>query len=211
MTEMTQQVSFRGATVVSCGTLRCELRHLRETGFLDADDILYTAPGLHENLNGLHDQLIKRLHDAAERSSRVIVVYGDSCYLPRELDELLTDEAEQLGVTITCTEARHCVDMLADKATRDAIAGERTIYWLPAGWFEYRKAVFRFWDDGLANETFPRHDAAIMLDPLGVFDEYAGEAPEKLLAFSDWMGIPLEPYPVSLDRFKAVLGACATT
>jgi hypothetical protein len=31
------------------------------------------------------------------------------------------------------------------------------------------------------------------------------EAPEAFLDYSDWMGIPIIPYPISLDRFKALL------
>jgi hypothetical protein len=31
------------------------------------------------------------------------------------------------------------------------------------------------------------------------------EKPEEFLEYSDWMGIPIQPYPVSLDRFKALL------
>jgi hypothetical protein len=31
------------------------------------------------------------------------------------------------------------------------------------------------------------------------------EKPEDFLEYSDWMGIPIQPYPVTLDRFKALL------
>nr|OGX17891.1 MAG: hypothetical protein A3K83_07855 [Omnitrophica WOR_2 bacterium RBG_13_44_8b] len=40
--------TFEGYSIISCGTLRPELNYLKETGFLNADKILYTAPGLHE-------------------------------------------------------------------------------------------------------------------------------------------------------------------
>jgi len=39
----------------------------------------------------------------------------------------------------------------------------------------------------------------------GFLDEYMAEHPEELLEYSDWMGIPIMPYPVSLDRFKYLL------
>jgi len=29
--------------------------------------------------------------------------------------------------------------------------------------------------------------------------------PEEILEFSDWMGIPMEPYPVTLDRLLGLL------
>jgi cephalosporin hydroxylase len=31
------------------------------------------------------------------------------------------------------------------------------------------------------------------------------EHTEAFLEYSDWMGIPIIPYPVTLDRFKALL------
>jgi hypothetical protein len=36
-------------------------------------------------------------------------------------------------------------------------------------------------------------------------DTYVAEKPEEFLEYSDWMGIPITPYPVTLDRFKALL------
>lgn len=46
---------------------------------------------------------------------------------------------------------------------------------------------------------------AIMLDALGFYDELLEKDPEKILDFSDWMGIPMEPYNISLDRLKSLL------
>jgi hypothetical protein len=31
------------------------------------------------------------------------------------------------------------------------------------------------------------------------------EHPEDFLEYSDWMGIPIIPYPISLDRIKMLL------
>jgi hypothetical protein len=201
---MTDNPSFKGYSIVACGTLHQELNHLRDDGFLDADKVLFTAPGLHENLNELKKQLIKQIRTAKNYSNNVIVVYGDTCYLPKEIDELLQEE----GGKITRIEANHCVDMLASTEERDKIAEGKKIYWLPPGWFEYRKIVFKNWDVGMANETFPQHDKAIMLDSLGVFEEYSMSSPEKILEFSDWMGIPIEPFKISLDRFGNLLSKC---
>ena len=44
-----------------------------------------------------------------------------------------------------------------------------------------------------------------MLDAVGYFDRVMEDNPEKILEFSDWMGIPIEPHRVSLDRFKGLL------
>jgi len=201
---MRNRLSFKGYSVVSCGTLRRELDHLNNDGFLDADRLLYTAPGLHENLNELKKQLIRQIRTAKNYSERVIVVYGDTCYLPKEIDELVQEEDED----ITRIEADHCIDMLIDSKERDKIANGKKIYWLPSGWFEYRKIIFKNWDVGMANETFPQHEKAIMLDSLDVFNECSLNSPEKILDFSDWMGIPIEPYKISLDRLENLLSRC---
>jgi hypothetical protein len=62
----------------------------------------------------------------------------------------------------------------------------------------------------MANENFPRHTGgAIVLDGIGFVDQYIADDPEAFLAYSDWMGIPIQPYPISLDRFKGLLADAA--
>jgi len=74
------------------------------------------------------------------------------------------------------------------------------------GWLIYRKFVFQDWDKGKAVENFPKHTGgAIVLDGINFFDHYSAEHPEELLEFSDWMGIPIESYKISLDRLKGLL------
>jgi hypothetical protein len=40
-------------------------------------------------------------------------------------------------------------------------------------------------------------------------DRCMEENPEALLEYSDWMGIPITPYPLTLDRFRSLLGEAA--
>ncbi len=194
-------------TVISCGTLRPELDHLRETGFLNIDKILYTAPGLHENYRKLKRQLIKQLEKAQEYSESTIVVYGSSCYLdlqkepPENIDDLIKGQEGN----VSRIKATRCIDMLADSNQRKKISKEEKVYWLTPGWLKYWKAIFTDWDEAKANETFPKYDKAILLDSLGFYDKYIHDFPEEVLEFSDWMGIPIQPRQVSLDRFKKLL------
>jgi len=46
------------------------------------------------------------------------------------------------------------------------------------------------------------------LDAVGIFDEYSQNSPEKILEFSDWMNLEIEPYKISLDRLKDLLLEC---
>ncbi len=199
--------TFSGFTIVSCGTLSPELNRLSQSGFLDADKILYTIPGLHENKTELKRHLGRQLVRAKEYSDRVIVVYGEKCYLdmssepPRLVDDLINEQ----GGRVSRVNAANCIDMVASAEQREEIRGGAKVYWLTAGWLKYWKRIFKDWDVGKANETFPQNDKAILLDAVGLFDEYVASTPEKLLEFSDWMKLPVEPHAVSLDRLRRLL------
>ena len=118
------------------------------------------------------------------------------------------------GVHVARIDATHCMDMLADEPERNRVAqevaGGEPVWWMTAGWIKVRKDVFKGWDQGLANENFPKHTGgAIVLDGTGYLDTYMAEDPEGFLEYSDWMGIPIIPYPIRLDRFKMLLAAQA--
>jgi hypothetical protein len=102
------------------------------------------------------------------------------------------------------------MDMLASEEQRDEIAEEvaagESVWWMTPGWVKFRHQVFKGWDQALANENFPRHSGgAVVLDAIGYMDTFMAENPEEFLDYSDWMGIPLIPYTVGLDRFKSLL------
>lgn len=75
-------ISFSDIAIVSCGALRLELNHLRDTGFLDARQVWYTPPGLHETPRELERQLLNQIAKAKDMANKVIVVYGGKfCYV----------------------------------------------------------------------------------------------------------------------------------
>ena len=208
---MGNRISFRDYAIVACGTLNMELNHLKDSGFLDARKILYTKPGRHEVPQELENQLIRQTDTAKKYAPNIIVVYGGKfCYvnadnLYRRIDTII-QEQEEPRVKISRIKATHCVDMLASAEERERISKGRDIYWLTPGWMKYRHYVYQDWDRGLANENFPKHTGgAIMLDAVGYYEKVMEENPEQILEFSDWMGIPVEPYKVSLERLKGLL------
>ena len=206
---MSNHVLFKGYAIVSCGTLRPELNYLKDSGFLSADKIFYTTPGLHENIHELEKQLIRQLNHADQYSNKIIVIYGSRCYIDpinplRTIDKII----EEQGVDVLRIKAKNCIDMLADIEQRKNISGGKKIYWLSPGWLKFWKQIFKNWDIGLANETFPQNDKAIILDSIDIFNEYSEQHPEKLLEISDWMKIPIEPYKISLERLKGLLSDC---
>lgn len=204
------KVSFNGFSVVACGTVKRELSILNEEGFLNTDKLYFTTPGLHEIPGELENQLVRRLSKAKNESEKIIVAYGDRCFVDatdysRSIDTVLAEQ----GDNIMRIRAHNCIDMLTTQEEREAIAAGRKVYWLIPGWIEFQKQVFLDWDSGKANETFPANDIAILLDSFGYYEKLAAENPEELLEFSDWMGISIEPYPVSLDRLKGLISECA--
>jgi len=200
--------SFKGTAIVACGTLRREITALARDGALDADKILFTAPGLHEWPETLEQQLSKRLRTARESSSRVIVAYGEKCYIDvaeptRDTNALIREH----GPEFRRVQAKQCVDMIASRDELASIADGGKVYWLTPGWIENWSYIFKDWDSAKANETFPAYDRAVVLDAVGCFDELATTDPERILEIADWMKIPLEPHPVTLDRLTSLLAA----
>ncbi len=207
-----ETVSFADIAIVSCGTMSLELNYLRDEGFLDTSHILYTVPGLHQVVQELEHQLIKQINKAKEQTDKVIVVYGGKfCYV--NIDQpmrTMQTIIEEQGEGVTRIEATHCMDMLVSESERNEIGNEladgEPVWWMTPGWIKYRQKVFKGWDKALANENFPRHSGgAIVLDGVGYMDMYMAEQPEDFLEYADWMGITLTPYPITLDRFKALL------
>lgn len=208
---MDKNISFGDYAIVACGTLNMELNHLRDSGLLDARKILYTKPGRHEVPSELESQLIRQISTAKTYAPNIIVVYGGKfCYVNandplRKIDTIIQEQLEP-GIRISRIKATHCMDMLASQEEREKISRGRSIYWLTPGWMKYRHDVYQGWDRAQANENFPRHTGgAVMLDAVGYFDEMMEKNPEEILEFSDWMGIPVEPCPVTLDRLLGLL------
>ena len=205
-------MSFSDIAIVSCGTLSLELNHLKEDGFLDANHLFFTTPGLHEDPRELERQLIQRIEKAKEKADKVLVVYGGKfCYVnvdqpTRTMQKII----EEQGPNVARIDATHCMDMIASVEERERIAlevaGGEKVWWMTPGWIKFRHQVFKGWDQGLANENFPKHTGgAIVLDTIGYVDRYMAEKPEEFLEYSDWMSIPIQGVPVTLDRFKSLL------
>ena len=204
--------SFKDVAIVACGTMSPEINFLVKEGFLDTKHIFYTTPGLHQDIPELEAQLIKFVEKAKTQASGVIVVYGGKyCYVnPDNPTRLMENIIEEQGMGVSRVNASHCMGMLASddelKQITEEMAGGEPVWFMTPGWVKYRTQVFKGWDKGIANENFPRHTGgAIVLDGVGYLDKYMEENPEEFLEYCDWMGIPMQAYPVTLDRFKGLL------
>ena len=150
----------------------------------------------------------RRLTAASETADKVIVLYCERCFVDLRKPLRVTDTLiEEQDVNATRVRAMNCVDMLATKEERDEISGGDKVYWLTPGWLRHWDFIFKDWDAGKANETFPQHDRAVVLDAIGYFDKLMTESPERILKISDWMKLPVEPAIISLERLKRLLAA----
>ena len=143
-----EPVSFSDIAIVSCGTLSLELNQLKREGFLDAPQILYTTPGLHEDIRELERQLKDRVHKAKEKFPKVLVVYGGKfCYVNAdEPTRTMKTLIEEEGPSVARIHATHCMDMIADETERERIAqevaGGEKVWWMVPGWIQFREYVF---------------------------------------------------------------------
>lgn len=198
--------SFKGCCIVSCGIMRLELESLRQSGFLDADKIIYTPPGLHEWPWELEKHLPRQLAEAAGLSAKTIVVYGKKCFIDLSEPERMTDALiREHGTNTSRIGASNCVDMLVSLEERAELAGSERVHWLTPGWLQHWSFIYKDWDAGKANEMFPYHNRAVVLDAVGYFDRLMTESPETILEISDWMKVPLDQQTVPLDRLRGLL------
>ena len=218
MAEMTH-TAVDDHCIVSCGMLRPEITHLIETGSLSPRRILFTPPGLHALPDKLEEHLLKRLAQARERcpDAKIVVVYGKKCYVStdeplRRVDSIL----QAAGQGIVRVEGDYGYDMLAGVEDRQRISGGRQdkVLWFTPGWLKHWKVVYQKyfgWDSADANANFPGfYDKIIVLDSLGLEDEYTMHHAEEILELFDWTGLEVEFQPITLDRFAGLLGDALT-
>jgi hypothetical protein len=203
-----------GPCIIACGMLHPELTHLIETGFLNPRRILFTPPGLHALPEKLEEHLLRRLDEARHwcPDDKIIVVYGKKCHVStdeplKRVDTIL----QEAGPEIVRVQGEYGYDMLAGLEERQQISGGRQdkILWFTPGWLKSWKAVYKKyfgWDEADANANFPGfYDKVIVLDSLNWADEYMTEHAEEILEIFDWMGLEVEFYPITLDRFRGLL------
>ena len=213
MAKMTNS-GFENRCIVSCGMLHPEIAHLMEIGFLNPRRFFFTPPGLHAIPERLEEHLLKRLAYAREWCSdpEIIVVYGKKCHVStdeplKRVDSIL----QKTGQGIVRVQGDYCYDMLAGFEDRQRISGGRQdkILWFTPGWLRSWKAIYQRyfgWDRADANANFPGYyDKIIVLDGLGLSDDYMAQHAEEILELFDWTGLEVEFHPITLDRFKGLL------
>ncbi len=213
MAEITHS-TFEDRCIISCGMLHPEITHLMESGFLNPLRILFTPPGLHALPDRLEEHLLNRLAQALEScpDHKIIVVYGKKCYISTDEPLKRVDSILQAaGQGIIRVQGDYGYDMLAGFEDRQRISGGRQdkTLWFTPGWLKSWKVIYQKyfgWDDADANANFPGfYDKIIVLDSLGLAEEYMAQHAEEILELFDWTGLEVEFHPITPDRFKGLL------
>ena len=207
-------LTFEDRCLVSCGMLRPEIDHLVKTGFLNPRRVMFTPPGLHALPDTLEEHLLNRLAQAREWCSdqKIIVVYGKKCHISTDEPLKRVDTILQAaGQGIMRVQGDYGYDMLAGFEDRQRISDGKQdkILWFTPGWLKSWKTVYQRyfgWDSADANANFPGfYDKIIVLDGLGLAEEYTTQHAEEILELFDWTGLEVEFHPITLDRFKGLL------
>ena len=206
--------TFEDRCLVSCGMLRPEIDHLVKTGFLNPRRLMFTPPGLHALPDKLEEHLLNRLAQAQEWCSdqKIIVVYGKKCHISTDEPLKRVDTILQAaGQGMMRVQGDYGYDMLAGFEDRQRISDGKQdkILWFTPGWLKSWKMVYQRyfgWDSADANASFPGfYDKIIVLDGLGLAEEYTTQHAEEILELFDWTGLEVEFHPITLDRFKGLL------
>jgi hypothetical protein len=213
MSEMTN-ATVESPCVISCGMLHPELTHLIEGGFLNPRRVFFTPPGLHALPEKLEEHLLRRVTKSRRwcADDETIVVYGKKCHVStdeplKRVDSIL----QEAGPGITRVQGEYGYDMLAGFEERQEISDGRQdkVLWFTPGWLRNWKVVFQRyfgWDAADANANFPGfYDKIIVLDGIGVADEYMADRPDEILELFDWTGLEVDFHPITLDHFKGLL------
>jgi hypothetical protein len=213
MSEMTN-ATVESPCVISCGMLHPELTHLIEGGFLNPRRVFFTPPGLHALPEKLEEHLLRRVTKSRRwcADDETIVVYGKKCHVStdeplKRVDSIL----QEAGPGITRVQGEYGYDMLAGFEERQEISDGRQdkVLWFTPGWLRNWKVVFQRyfgWDAADANANFPGfYDKIVVLDGIGVADEYMAHRPDEILELFDWTGLEVDFHPITLDRFKGLL------
>jgi hypothetical protein len=213
MSKMTDAL-VESPCIISCGMLHPEITHLVEGGFLNPRRLFFTPPGLHTLPHKLEEHLLRRVTKSRQwcADHETIVVYGRKCHVSadeplKRVDSIL----QEAGQGITRVQGEYGYDMLAGFEERQEISGGRQdkVLWFTPGWLRNWKVVYQRyfgWDAADANANFPGfYDKIIVLDGIGVADEYMAHRVDEILELFDWTGLEVEFHPITLDRFEGLL------
>jgi hypothetical protein len=179
--------------VVACGIFRSELSEVfREEDRFDLD-VVWLKAGYHARTDLLAPRLREILAGLDESERRGLrVMYGRACLLAVNDDDLMKDAPTP--------PTDNCLTALVGLSRLRELEAGRTMVVTPSWIRDVYMAgdpELMIWDECEFRMNFGRYDRVTVLD--SGLDSLSDE--EILEAF-DRIGVPIEIFPISLDRFK---------
>ncbi len=171
--------------LVGCAVFRAEAEHVLGDR---AGKITWLSPGLHADLGRLKGALDRHL----EAGTTACLLAG--CH--PDLGRLLSERAGRR------LPGKDCVAVFLDDGQRAELEARRGFVMTP-GWLDHWREIFQDalgWDPVDARQAFGRYEVVYLLDfGLAPLDNL------ELLASFEYVHVPIEVVPASLDRFRATL------
>ncbi|MDR0862179.1 MAG: DUF1638 domain-containing protein [Oscillospiraceae bacterium] len=179
--------------IVACSVFEDELRAaMAELNM--THEVLYIPSTLDLDYDELKSALESTLAQAASRGEPIALLYGTACH-PE-----MTAIAERHGAKLL--QNKNCIAMLLGEKL-DELGEESNTYFLTRGWLKKWQELIRTgvaWSDTDARLNFGVFDRTVALDS-GTGDM----SDEDLFDFFEYTQVPIEPYEISLERFKQQL------
>jgi hypothetical protein len=168
--------------IVACGIFKAELDRIlpaikRELPNQDIR-VTFLSPGLHIDCARMEREIVETLKSL---QGEKLLLYGTMCH--EKIASIAHDNHAALPSD------RNCIEMIVSPEKKKALDESGNIFYVTAGWLQS-------WHE-ILQERAASCDKIIVLDAGGSFI-----SEEELLAFFDFMQIPVETVEVTLDYFK---------
>lgn len=183
---------------ISCGIFKAELEYLARTGRF-GEEVVFLDAALHVNFDKLKKCLEEALKEADKTGAGIRVLYGH-CH--PDMTEILDDYGAKKIRAGNCLEAI----IGAEEITR--LDAEAKTFFLTAGWVDNWENMFAM---GKADFDFDFRSMFLQYKRIIVFD--TGVIPldnDKIRAFSEYTGLPVERRMVTLDHLLGLITASGT-
>lgn len=183
--------------MITCGIFKREIKHLLETGEIDAD-VHFLSERLHMDYNLLDRALNKTLKKYSKLSPQgVIVVYGDVCLGFNDEMKTLMEKYDAVKV-----DGLNCIDcLLGGRGNLLEIDPEHKYLFVNPAFINFPIKV-KGETKEKTYEMYNMLDGIILLDEMGDLDDYQSEIDEIV----EYTGLPiLDRKEIGLDGLKKVL------
>jgi hypothetical protein len=162
-------------------------------------EISFVPPALHVDYKKLKEGILTGLASIAkptgQTEQKILLFYGSMCH---------PDLAQMAGESGAIHPREgNCIDMFLSPGQKKEIEASENVFFMTGGWFKHWREIFQQgqgWDTIDARINFGRYDKILILDS-GSHDI----SEEEIFEFYDYIQVPIDIEPITLDYFKSVV------